>query len=133
MELKTCQNCRRLFNYTGFGPQVCPECRDTLEDKFKVVKDYVWEHKGASIPEVSKECDVSEKQIRQWIREERLEFAEGVSGLACEKCGATITIGRFCEKCKREMVSDLGSAIKTEAAPVPDKKNSNNGPRMRFV
>lgn len=47
---------------------------------------------------VSEDNDVSVKQIKQWVREERLVFSEDSPlGLECEGCGTIIKTGRFCE------------------------------------
>ena len=71
-------------------------------------------------------------QIQQWIREERLEFSEGSLELGCEQCGAPITSGRFCAKCKTQVMNDLNGAIAKPEAPVIQKKTKDN-PRMRFL
>ena len=136
MDVKNCRRCKRLFNYIG-GPPLCPQCREELEKKFQEVKRYIFDHRGATIPDVVKDCEVDENQIRQWIREERLEFSSGVDiGVTCENCGAPISTGRFCEKCKASMINDLSSAgRRPEApeAPAPAKKDASPGNKMRFL
>ena len=60
---------------------------------------------------VAEEMDVSVAQIRQWVREERLQFAEGsATDITCESCGRPINTGRFCAHCKEHMMKELGSA-----------------------
>lgn len=134
MDVRNCRNCGKLFNYVS-GPHVCPACREALEEKFKEVKKYVQDHKGVTIHDVSEACEVDPQQIRQWIREERLEFADGgVTGIFCEKCGDPIPTGRFCEKCKAEMTSNLSSVMpKHPAPPVNQKKTTKDNPKMRFL
>ncbi len=134
MDVRNCRNCGKLFNYLS-GPHICPACREALEEKFKEVKKYIQDHKGVTIPEVSEACEVDPQQIRQWIREERLEFADGgVTGIACEKCGAPIPTGRFCEKCKAEMANNLNSVMpKKKTEPVKVKKDPRDNPKMRFL
>lgn len=135
MDVKNCKKCRRLFNYIG-GPALCPACRDELEKKFQEVKRYLFDNRGATIADVVKDCEVEEGQIRQWVREERLEFSAGVDiGMSCENCGAPITSGRFCEKCKASMINDLQSAGKRpDADPAPvQRKDQAAGNKMRFL
>lgn len=132
MDVKNCKNCKRLFNYLG-GEQICPACKEELEEKFAKVRDYVWDHKNATMEEISQENDVSVKQIKQWIREERLVFTDDSSmGIECENCGAMIKSGRFCEKCKAEMSSNLSTLIKKPKVEEPVKKKKD-GDRMRFL
>ncbi|MCI7130787.1 MAG: flagellar protein [Lachnospiraceae bacterium] len=132
MEVKACRTCKRLFNYIA-GPVRCPACSDALEKKFQKVKQYIWDHKTASLQEISEENDVSVGQLRQWVREERLCFTEDSPvGLECESCGATIKTGRFCDNCKNKLSTTLMSAIPKKE--VTEKKNMGDGRnRMRSL
>lgn len=131
MEVKNCRDCKRLFNYIG-GPRLCPDCKAKLEQKFAEVKKYVEEHKNASISAVSEEMEVSVQQINQWVREERLIFAEGSAVMIdCESCGATIRTGRFCENCKSQMVNKFGGMYQKQEPE--QKKDPRERARMRFL
>ena len=70
MEVKNCKNCGRLYNYIGGMYRLCPECMRKLEEKFQEVKDYREDNPRADMREISEKCDVSTRQIEQWIREE---------------------------------------------------------------
>ncbi len=136
MNIKNCRICGRIFNYVA-GTVVCPGCRETMEAKFQEVKEYVREHKGASIPQVAEACDVEQAQIRQWLREDRLEVTEDSAlFLNCEVCGAPIRSGRFCDKCKNGMTRNFNNVIKNSKptpAPAPDKSKEDAGAKMRFL
>ena len=131
MDIRNCKNCGKMFNY--INKPFCPTCEKMLEDKFVEVKAYIREHGTASIDEVAEENDVSVKQLRRWIREERLSFSEdsGV-GIECENCGAMIRTGRFCEACKNMIGNNLSSAIH-KPAPEPAAPKKKEGARMRFL
>lgn len=134
MDVRNCKKCGRMFNYVA-GPVVCPNCKDSLEEKFQEVKKYVSEHQGCGIREVSEECDVSTQQIKQWLREERLEFSsDSQIALNCESCGAPIRSGRFCDKCKTSMTQNLQSAYKKAAVLTQKPKESTkDNPKMHFL
>ena len=132
MEVQTCTRCRRFFNYIG-GERICPACKEEVEKEFQKVKDYIRENKGATVIQVAEECEVSEKQIREWVREERLELTATDGAFVCEKCGVAITSGRFCAKCKADMVDTLNSAIKKDEPKPEPKKNNRDGNKMRFL
>lgn len=134
MNVRNCKKCGRLFNYVS-GMPVCPSCREGLEKKFQEVKDYIRENKEAGITEVAEACEVEVRQIKQWVREERLEFsADSPVGIDCEMCGTMIRSGRFCEKCKIGMINELDSAkAKPAPAKVEKKKDSRDNPKMRFL
>lgn len=132
MNVRNCKNCGRLFNYIA-GPPICPECKDSIEKKFQQAKEFVRNTAHATVSMVAEEVDVPEQQVKQWIREERLVFADSaIAGIACEVCGEPITTGRFCAKCKNQVMNDLNGAIKKPEAPVIKKKEREN-PRMRFL
>ncbi|MBQ0042021.1 MAG: flagellar protein [Lachnospiraceae bacterium] len=133
MNVRNCRSCGKIFNYLS-GPPICQACKDAREAKFQEVKAYVYEHRQASIPQIAQDCEVETSQIQQWIREERLVFAEDSPiGVNCENCGAMIRTGRFCEKCKKDMVGQLSMAGRRPAAPEPVKKQTREDPRMRFL
>ncbi|MDE7157545.1 MAG: flagellar protein [Lachnospiraceae bacterium] len=134
MEVRNCKECGKLFNYLG-GQRLCMSCKNKLEEKFDKVKRYIYENKEATLAQISEENEVSVPQLRQWIREERLSFtADSVIGLECEKCGAIIKTGRFCDKCKKEVANNLESAYKHEPKPKPEaKKDAHERAKMRFL
>ena len=115
--------------------RICPECRKQLEDKFQAVKKYLEENPHSSMETVSREMEVSVKQIKQWVREERLEFsADSPVGIECEMCGASIRTGRFCEACKNRMHNDFSKAIaRPEVPKEPPTRSQRDADRMRFL
>lgn len=134
MNVRNCRKCGRLFNYIA-GYQLCPACKEALESRFQEVKEYVREHKGASINEVAEACDVEPFMIRQWLREERLELAED-SGimLACDGCGALIRSGKFCLKCKNNLANGFNNLLRgREPEEEPLIKQRSKDARMRFL
>ncbi len=137
MNVKNCRGCGRIFNYVA-GPFLCQVCKERMEVKFQEVKEYIRANPGVGINEVSVACDVSASQIQQWLREERLEVTEDSPiYLSCEGCGANIRFGKYCDKCKSNLASDLRSAAnsyktkQTEAAP--KKKDPKDNPKMRYL
>lgn len=132
MNVTNCRGCGRLFNVIN-NSRLCPQCAAELESKFQEVKAFLEENPNSSIDTVSQENNVSIKQIRQWVREERLTFAEGsVGGIECENCGALIRTGRFCESCKFNLANTLAGALDRPHVEMP-KKAIHEKDRMRFL
>lgn len=132
MNVKNCKKCGKIFNYV-LGAPICPSCREQLDEKFQEVKKYIQDNPGVGIPHVSEACDVEPSQIRQWVREERLEFVEGSAvDLACEKCGCSIRTGRFCDRCKASMINTMNSSF-SRTKPAAEPENRNAAARMRFL
>lgn len=110
MNVRACKYCKRLFNYIT-GLSICPACKEALEEKFKVVKDYLWENKGASIQQTAQDCEVPEMQIRQWLKEGRIELGkDSAISLVCRQCGEQIYSGEICDRCKMLLAKGLSSA-----------------------
>ena len=133
MEVRNCRNCGRLFNYHG-GMNICPACRDEVEKKFQDVKEYIRENPRANIQETAEANDVSTSQIKQWIREERLQFADDSPvGIECEICGATIKTGKYCESCKNNTAAALAKSIEKPKMPEAPREKPKRENRMRFL
>lgn len=135
MDVRNCRGCGRIFNYVA-GPIMCQVCKEKMEEKFQEVKEYIRQNQGVGIPEVSEACDVDAAQIRQWLREDRLELTENSPiRLTCESCGAQIRSGRYCEKCKYDLTSGFKSIL-SENKPQekkPVKKSDKDNPKMRYL
>ncbi len=137
MNVKNCRRCRRLFNYV-VGPYICPQCREEIEKEFAVVKKYIEENPNKNINEVAEACDVDPQQLRQWIREERLQFSDDSAiGLECERCGVTIKSGKYCDKCKQEMAAGFNAAIGNDLKHMNqsdrEKAKRESAAKMRFL
>ena len=131
MDVINCKGCGRLFN-AFTRTRLCPNCQGKLEEKFQEVKKYINENPGSTIDMVAKECDVPTKQIKQWVRDERLAFSEeSMQGIECEQCGAMIRSGRFCDACKTKLQNELRSATYIPSAE--QKKVNHEKDRMRFL
>lgn len=133
MEVCTCRECRRLFNYLA-GVQICPNCKDKLEKKFDEVKEYLAEYPQADMSQLIESCEVKRNIVTQWVREGRLELAGNPElQLHCDGCGSVIKEGLFCARCKSEFILRWRE-IDAEKHPLTTEKNTKNeGPHMRFI
>ena len=103
MQVKQCRNCGKLFH--SLGSPVCLECEEILDQQFRLVRDYLYNHPGADIPEIVQQTNVSERSILQFLREERLSMraSDMGGGLRCEQCGKSIPSGQLCVDCKEKL------------------------------
>lgn len=120
MELKICRKCRRMYQSVT-NKAFCPACMEEDEKMFQKVKSYIWDHAGCSAIEVANECGCSEQQIKEWLRENRIQFGSGASlELECMQCGVPIAGGRFCARCLEQM--------NQAASELRDKVNADHKP-----
>ena len=97
-----CSKCSGVMVYKGVGEYQCEKCRNVEYDDFGKVRNFIEEHKGATAAMISQATGVSDRSIRQMLREERLEVsADSKSFLKCEVCGKEIRSGRLCVSCER--------------------------------
>lgn len=133
---KQCRICRRPFQYQGFGAQVCERCKKEDEEMFDKVKTFLRDNPGMTMHETAKECEVPEARIREWLKEERLEFTgSGDTGLNCEHCGKPIQSGKLCDECRMAFTKAAGemrASIEKPSAELP-KKKTHDGDKMRFL
>ena len=113
MEVKQCEFCRMPFQ--SLGNRVCGECLKMLDEEFIKIREYLYEHDRAGIEEVSEETGVSRKTILYLLKEERLivgdENGDGGGILKCESCKKSISTGRMCLDCKKEIFSAMQESV----------------------
>lgn len=133
MEVKPCKKCGKLFNYIS-GERFCPLCTKAMENKFAQVKQYVYDNPNITINDLSKDMEVSVRQIRQWIREEKLCFTDDSPiGIECESCGVTIKTGRFCPACRDSLKSGFEEAAGLNRPKQQERVRKTAESRMRFL
>ncbi len=122
MELINCRECGKLFS--SAGQKVCPDCRQSEEKKFELVKDYLWDNPNSTVKKVAEETGVEEDIIIKFMREDRLA-AEGLLvdyTLKCKRCGAEIKTGLFCNSCRSKMIKDFNQS--EQSADKEEKKEN---------
>ena len=132
-EVKNCKRCRQMFMH-AVGPQLCEACKKLDEEDFLKVRKFVRDFPGASMVETADNTGVSQATIHKYLRDGRLEVAEGSAiAINCEACGARITSGRFCVACSQKLAKDMMSAGKTlqtnEPVSTENKIQKNAGLR----
>ncbi len=98
---KVCKNCGGVMIYKGIGEYRCEDCKYLDFDDYGKVRSYIEQHRGATAIEIEQHTGVSQKTIRQLLRESRLEIAAGSQlFLHCEKCLKPIRSGVLCAECE---------------------------------
>lgn len=122
MEIKNCKRCGRIFQYTGVG--ICNGCISQDDEDFRKVKDYLIDHPGAALLEVSERTGVEMKVITRFLREGRLESEEfelEEGGLECDSCHRPIKAGRFCSQCADALQQGFSKAAQSFDTDKNDK------------
>lgn len=130
MDVRNCKLCKNMFNYVD--SPLCPACNKKMERKFEDVKKFIRENPRTPIGEVSEATEVPMQQLKKWVRQERLAFAED-SGITidCMSCGKSILTGRYCEKCKDQITNSFSSMYQEKKTTETAKKSGSA--KMRFL
>ncbi len=103
-----CSECGDVMVFKGLGEYRCEKCGFLDYDDYGKARNYVEKHMGANAAEVAKATGVSQKSIRDMLKEGKLEIAkDSVIFLKCEICGAKISSGKYCPKCEMNYHHDL--------------------------
>lgn len=113
-----CAKCEGVLVYKGLGEYECENCGESEFDDYGKVRNYLDEHRGANVAEISDATGVSHKSIREMIKENRFEVVDSYGGyIRCEMCGANIKSGRLCSKCEllyhRQLEDEARASRKT--------------------
>ena len=116
MNIIQCQFCKKPFG--SVGGRVCPDCNEKIDKDFIKVRDYIYEHKHASIDEISEETEVHKQIILHLLKEGRLtiESPDGGGGglLFCEVCKKSINSGRMCKDCMGKVANTMSRHVAGE-------------------
>ena len=95
---KYCEFCGRTLpkHYEG---TLCPTCQEA--QLFRNVRDYIRAN-TVNEYEVAEHFHIPLRQIKEWIREGRIEYhevntASTISGMHCQRCGAPVSFGTLSE------------------------------------
>lgn len=96
-----CAECGGVMIFKGVGEYKCEDCGYLDYDDYGKVRNYIEHNPGATSAMASAATGVSQKSIRNMLKEERLEIAANSQVfLKCEICGEQIRTGRFCKRCE---------------------------------
>ncbi|KSV60607.1 hypothetical protein [Acetivibrio ethanolgignens] len=130
--MRNCMRCGMMFQYNGSGHIICPRCREEDKRDFDRVRDYVYEHKGATIIEVAEALDIKPEIIEGFLRAGRLEIPnDSAVFIHCERCRKEIKSGRFCANCAAQLTMEMKRALDFDDSQIgeePDRKG-----KMHFI
>ncbi len=107
MAVVNCARCKKMFNKIGSN-KLCPECVEKGEEEYENVRNFLKENPGTQLADVEENTGVSVSRIKKWIKEGLLEeVTNGMSYLKCEKCGVSISSGKYCDSCNVKVQKDL--------------------------
>ncbi len=101
---RTCTECGGVMVFKGVGEYHCEDCGAVDYDDYGKVRRYIEGHRGATAVEVESAVGVSQRKIRQMLKDGRFEVtADSRAFLHCEMCGKAIRYGEYCSECEIAM------------------------------
>lgn len=90
---------------------MCTACNEELDETFSLVKQYLAEHKQATLAEVVVELEVDSILVAKLIHEGRLYLVDNPNfGINCGRCGTLTNAGSYCKKCQEDMAKQFANA-----------------------
>lgn len=113
---RVCKKCGcGVMVFKGVGEYQCEECGAFDYDDYGKVRMYIEEHRGATAAEIEGAVGVSQRSIRQMLKEGRLEVtADSRTFLHCELCGKAIRYGEYCQECEMSLHRSLEAKQREE-------------------
>ena len=103
-----CERCHGKMVYVAGGQYKCENCDTVGYDDFGKVKKFLEEYGRAPASVIAQATGVKEPVIRNLLKEGRIQIApDSKMFLKCEKCGADIRFGRYCESCIQKAAGRL--------------------------
>ena len=113
--MSNCKKCKKMF--LQVNDPICTDCKKAEEAIFDLVKEYLRDHPRSTVGEVSEATGVSAKKIFGYLREGRIEIAEG-GGLNCMQCGVPIKTGQLCQQCFTKASKQIAGMLGQNDAPL---------------
>ncbi len=111
-DAKECEYCGKVLP-ARYQESVCPNCLEL--QLFSRVKEYIRAN-DVNEYEVASHFDIPLHQVKEWIKEGRIEYKDPINGPAikavyCQKCGAAIAFGMICPKCLKSLNKGKGHSF----------------------
>ena len=109
--MKMCAGCGSPFTPLA-DEDFCYKCRNTTSTQEADVVDYIRDHPGVSILEVSRSTNLSTKTLIRMAHEGRFAglILNKDFGYPCMGCGKLIQFGTYCPECFQLMKKDVKKA-----------------------
>lgn len=121
MGFQYCKKCRKAYINGSSG--YCLHCIKEMDDSVKLIKEYLENHRGATVADISKNTEVSKKDIVFLLRDDRLVLDSAEEGvITCDRCGKSIRSGRYCPEC----LGRMGSAFRNVSNDMKAKFEAAN-------
>ncbi|MCW2925237.1 MAG: Flagellar operon protein YvyF [Thermoleophilia bacterium] len=121
--IDTCNACGKLF--PRIAMRLCTQCSMVEEHRFRLVRDFIAEHDGAAVGDISRGTGVSGADVRRFMDGGRL--VEVTSGMGSCTCGG---VGERCRHCRSKLSSTFRRMEQTMQQDAAERDASGGGPRF---
>lgn len=98
--LTKCPDCDAALIASREGEYQCPRCKKYYYDDLGRIRNYLEEHPGSSIKQISEGAHVERRTIQAYIEYCHLEYTGSSNGFQmCSVCGALLRCGTICPNC----------------------------------
>ncbi|WP_350344138.1 hypothetical protein PRVXT_000513 [Proteinivorax tanatarense] len=99
MKLGNCKKCGKVIYSSGYF--MCKECKGKEVSSYRIVRDYVYDNKGATVMEVAEATGVEQSIILRYVKDGWISLLDDRTILPqCRLCGDFVDCGELCDNCK---------------------------------
>lgn len=109
-----CPECGGLTR--GPAGQLCSKCLDAMDADLRIVRDYLDDHPGATLEDVSRGTGLRVDRITTLIKQGYVIASDTTAlGPECQSCGAPTQGGRFCPACIARLEGEIRAVVEQRA------------------
>jgi len=112
MEMANCRKCKKLF--PRITDPICDTCKKGEEEIFNSVKEFLRDNPKSTVGEVAEATGVTAKKIFGYLRDGRIEIAEG-AGLFCTQCSTPIRSSQLCQECFAKASKEISNMVAAQS------------------
>lgn len=112
---------------------ICPECQQREDELYDTVVAYLKENPNSTVAEVATalHCDI--ELIDKFIQSGRLNSVKPAWQSRCRNCGTAISSGDMCEKCRKQLASDISKALPTKKIPTEEPSRFGKATKIYLI
>ena len=103
-----CDKCKGKIYYVEKGQYLCKACGHITLDDFSKIRNFLEEKSDVIAQMLAEKIGVNSQSVEYLIHKAVMDIPmENTEGAKCERCGCSISSGRFCSLCTRELAGGI--------------------------
>ena len=111
MVISQCNICNKLFKSNNQDEEVCPQCKTSNKKTLVSLSRCLIKEPDINLTNLQLKTGIDRQKIIKLIRKRKIKVKNSVK---CKRCGKNIDTGRFCHRCRQELITGLSPTNNNE-------------------